>query len=192
MGRYLFTAKFTLIEEGIGGYIIEFPELPELESIETIYGRELDDAKEHLWSYIYNLIKKDKHISEVTKEVNIVLKENEFIKHIKVDTEVIQEVYEGNKPLLSQTPCIASCEGMCRRVLKEIKKQYEGSSIDALRELYRQDKLHGGNDYKNIIKLGQFMKLVSEDQLNHEDELKKIMNESVQKNIVALRELAKK
>lgn len=167
MGKYLFTAKFTTIEDEIGGYIIEFPEIPELKSIETIYGREFDDAKEHLWSYIYNLIKKDKHISEVTKEANIVLEENQFIKHIKVDTEVIQEVYEGNKPVFSLTPCIASCEGMCRRVLKEIKKQYEGSSIEALRELYRRDKLYGGNEYRNIIELGEFMKLVSEDQLDY-------------------------
>lgn len=157
MSKYLFKVKFTLIEEGIGGYLIEFPEIPELESIKAIHSRALDDAKDHLWLYIYDLIKEDKHISEVTKDVNIVLKDNQFIRHMEVDTDVIVEVYGRNNRLLSYTPCIASCEGMCKKVLNEIKKQYDGLSIGALKELYRQDKVRSGNEYKSIMELGRFL-----------------------------------
>ena len=51
---------------------------------------------------------------------------------------------------------IASCNGMCKRVLNDI----EGLSYDSkdLLDAYLTDKNQGGCNYSAIIKLGQLLK----------------------------------
>ena len=68
-----------------------------------------------------------------------------------------------HEKVFSSITCIATCEGICKRVLKDIKKEYHGMSIDILKEYYRHDKNHGGNDYKNIIELGELLKSLKQD-----------------------------
>lgn len=156
MSKYLFKVKFTSIENTIKDYLIEFPEIPDLEPILSVKGKELDDAKEYLWSYI----RKNKNIPDI-KNKNIKLNENQFIKNIEIDTDIISQNY-SDKPMhqqvFSSITCMAACEGMCKRVLKDIKKEYEGLPISVLKDYYRHDRDHGGNDYKNIIELGEFLK----------------------------------
>lgn len=69
MCKYLFKVKFTLIGNEIKGYLIEFPEIQELEPTTALLGRELYDAKGHLCSFINKLFKEDRHIFEVTRQI---------------------------------------------------------------------------------------------------------------------------
>jgi len=51
--------------------------------------------------------------------------------------------------------CIDVCDGVCKRVLKDIEKSEH--STEKLMEAYLNDKLHGGRDYQSIIKLGKLL-----------------------------------
>lgn len=56
--------------------------------------------------------------------------------------------------------CIDSCNGMCRRVLNDLKKS--GLDKNGLVEAYLNDKNNGGRDYSDIIKLGKLLKELEE------------------------------
>lgn len=57
-------------------------------------------------------------------------------------------------PALSSITCLPSCEGIAKRVLKDLQK-YE---LEDLKFAYLNDREHGGNNYKSIIELGEFLK----------------------------------
>lgn len=55
---------------------------------------------------------------------------------------------------------IDSCNGMCKRVLKDIEDL--NYSADDLITAYTTDKQNGGRDYSAIIKLGKIMAKLEE------------------------------
>lgn len=64
--------------------------------------------------------------------------------------------------MFSQVSCFPACEGICRRVLNDIKKEYGETSIDALKIYYEEDKIRMGSSFENIIKLGELLKSLEE------------------------------
>lgn len=94
---------------------------------------------------------------------DITLKKNQFIKEIEVDTDVILEVFDNEHDFMfSEVSCFPACEGICRKVLNDIKKEYDGMSIDALKIYYEEDRVKGGYSVKNIIELGELLKSLEE------------------------------
>ena len=60
--------------------------------------------------------------------------------------------------LTIMTCCIDSCNGSARRVLKDLGRY----SIEELKLAYQNDEIHAGSTYKEIIKLGELLKSLSE------------------------------
>ena len=208
MSKHTYHARFTLVNEiriehaniCHRVYEVDFLEIDDLKITELIDSRALHDTKIELMKYLYNLIKSEDQLpSSVTTE-EIILKNNQFIKEIEVDTDVILEVFDNKHDrTISEVSCFRTCEGICRRVLNDIKKEYGEISIDALKIHYEKENIFGSSNYKNIIELGALLKSLDEDvndleksvEVKRKQELKKLMNETIEKNIIALRELAK-
>lgn len=204
MSKHTYHAIFTIVDKHIAfdktynNYEVTFLEIDDLK-ISNLYNDKnlLYETKIELMKYLYDLLKHENQLpsSNVTKDIN--LKNNQFIKEIAVDTDVILEVFDNKyDSTFSEISCFASCEGICRRVLSDIKKHYKNISIDALKIYYEIDKIKLSSSYKNIIELGELLKLLDQDKdgfekFKREQELKKLMNETIEKNIIVLKELAK-
>lgn len=76
--------------------------------------------------------------------------------------------YEINS--LSTRTCLDTCEGVCKRVLKDIKDL----SDDKMLEEYINDKLSGGRDYSSIIQLGLLLNKLEEES---KDKIKDILED---------------
>ena len=61
---------------------------------------------------------------------------------------------------LALNTCIDSCNGMCKKILKDSKKLFPHESD--LLIAYRADKENGGRDYQSIIELGIMLKKLEE------------------------------
>lgn len=61
--------------------------------------------------------------------------------------------------MFSEISCFATCEGICKTVLNDIKQEYKEISIDALKIYYEGDKIRLGSSYQYIIEL---LKLLEE------------------------------
>lgn len=57
---------------------------------------------------------------------------------------------------ISSSTCIDSCNGICRRVLKDIENNFNDSEM--LLDAYIIDLNQGGRDYSSIIQLGLLLK----------------------------------
>lgn len=79
------------------------------------------------------------------------------------DNQFLMDDKYMREKVFSRITCMATCEGICRRVLSDIKKEFHGTPIEILKEYYRYDKNHGGNRYENIIELGELLKSLQED-----------------------------
>ncbi|MDB1946388.1 hypothetical protein PMY35_01025 [Clostridium tertium] len=67
--------------------------------------------------------------------------------------EVLEQV--NNIKAFSLHSCITTAEGVARRVLKEIKEKFNEEDFN---ECFWNDVNHGGNDYRNLIELGEILK----------------------------------
>lgn len=165
MSKHTYHSIFTIVDEyslfdkNYQLYEVDFLGIEDLK-IQDLYGDGVFyETKVELMKYLYNLIKREEQLpSSVTSE-NITLNENQFIKKIEVDTDVILEVFDNKHDLMfSQISCFQACEGICRRVLNDIKKEYGEISVDALKIHYEEDKVRMGSSFKNIIELGELLK----------------------------------
>lgn len=166
MSKHIYHAIFTIVDEHRGFnrnyqlYEVDFLEIEDLQ-IKDLYGEGVFyDTKMELMKYLYDLIKNRKNIhSSVSIDIrDVSLDKNQFIKKIEVDTDVILEVFDNKHDLMfSEVSCFPACEGICRRVLNDIKKEYGEISIDALKIHYEEDKIKKGSNFKNIIELGKLL-----------------------------------
>ena len=171
MSKHTYHAIFTIVDEhrvldkNYQFYEVDFLEIDNFK-ISKLYGDEVFyETKMELMKYIYKLIKNRENISSsVSIDIrDVSLDKNQFIKKIEVDTDVILEVFNNKHDrLFSEVSCFRTCEGICRRVLNDIKKQYEGVSIDALKIYYEEDKVRLGSSFKNIMELGKLLKSLEE------------------------------
>lgn len=121
--------------------------------------------KMELMKYIYKLIKNRENISSsVSIDIrDVSLDKNQFIKKIEVNTDVILEVFYNKYDLMfSEVSCFRTCEGICRRVLNDIKEKYGEILIDVLKIYYEEDKMRKSSSYKDIIELGELLKSLEE------------------------------
>ena len=172
MSKHTYHARFTIVDEhrvfdkNYQLYEVDFLEIEDLK-IKDLYGDGVFyEAKIELMRYIYKLIKNRKNIpNSISIDIlDVSLDKNQFIKKIEVDTDVILEVFDNKHDrMFSEVSCFRTCEGICRRVLNDIKKEYGDMSMDALKIYYEEDKVKRGSSFKNIIKLGELLKLLEED-----------------------------
>lgn len=172
MSKHIYHAIFTIVDEyrvfdkNYQLYEVDFLEIEDLK-IQDLYGNGVFyETKMELMKYLYGLIKNRENIPDsVSIDIrDVSLDKNQFIKKIEVDTDVILEVFDNKQDLMfSQISCFRTCEGICRRVINDIKKQYEGLSIDALKIYYEEDKVRLGSSFESIVKLGELLKLLEED-----------------------------
>lgn len=52
-----------------------------------------------------------------------------------VDNQDIMDSILMHKKVFSSITCMATCEGTCKRVLRDIKKEYNGIPIENLKKL---------------------------------------------------------
>ena len=171
MSKHIYHAIFTIVDEyrildkKYQLYKVEFLEIDNLK-INDLYGEGvLYDTKIELMKYLYKLIKNGENVpNSVSKDIlDVSLEKNQFIKKIEVDTDVILEVFDNkHDSMFSQISCFPACEGICRRVLNDIKKEYGETSIDALKIYYEEDKIRLGSSFENIIELGELLKSLEE------------------------------
>lgn len=171
MSKHTYHAIFTVVDEhrvfdrNYQLYEVDFLEIEDLKI--HVYGDGVFyDTKMELMKYLYDLIKNEENIpSSVSIDIrDVSLDKNQFIKKIEVDTDVILEVFDNKHDLMfSEVSCFATCEGVCKRVLNDIKKEYKDVSIDALKFYYAHDKRYKGSSYKNIIELAELLKSFEED-----------------------------
>ena len=171
MSKYTYHARFTIVDENIGFnrnyqlYEVDFLEIEDL-LIKDLYGDGVFyETKMELMKYLYGLIKNRENIPDsVSIDIrDVSLDKNQFIKKIEVDTDVILEVFDNKHDrMFSEVSCFRACEGMCKKVLKDIKEEYSRISIDALKMHYEEDKVKRGSCYKHIIELGELLKSLEE------------------------------
>lgn len=171
MSKHTYHAIFTIVDEhrvlnkNYQLYEVDFLEIEDLQ-IKDLYGDGVFyESKIELMKYIYKLIKNGKNIpNSVSLDIlDVSLEENQFIKKIEVDTDVILEVFDNKHDLMfSEVSCFPACEGICRRVLNDIKEKYGEISIDVLKIYYEEDKIRKGSSFKNIIELGELLKSLEE------------------------------
>ena len=171
MSKHTYHAIFTIVDEhrvfnkNYQLYEVEFLEIEDLK-IRDVYGDvAFYETKMKLMKYLYDLIKNRENIpSSVSIDIlDVSLEKNQFIKKIEVDTDVILEVFDNKHDLMfSEVSCFPACEGICRRVLNDIKKKYNDISIDVLKIYYEEDKIRKGSNFKNIIELGELLKSLEE------------------------------
>ena len=53
---------------------------------------------------------------------------------------------------------MATCNGLARRILKDL----DGHSTKDLKKAYKNDRDHAGENYKEIIELGELLKSLKE------------------------------
>ena len=66
----------------------------------------------------------------------------------------IDENKEDCTSALSSITCLPTCEGIAKRVLKDLG-EYD---LQELKIAYFKDENNGGNNYKSIIELGELLK----------------------------------
>ena len=173
MSKHTYHAIFTIVDEhrvfdkNYQLYEVDFIEIEDLK-IQDLYGDGFfQETKMGLMKYLYDLIKARKDIPDsVSIDIlDVSLKKNQFIKQIEVDTDVILEVFDNKHDFMfSEISCFRTCEGICRRVLSDIKKEYGDISIDALKIYYEEDKVRFGSSFENIMELGKLLKSLEEDK----------------------------
>lgn len=171
MSKHIYHATFTIVDEyraldkNYQLYEVEFLEIDDLK-IHDLYGKGvLSDTKIELMKYLYKLIKNGENVPDsVSIDIlDVSLEKNQFIKKIEVDTDVILEVFDKkHDSMFSEVSCFPACEGICKRVLNDIKKEYGEISIDALKIHYEEDKARRSSSFENIIKLGELLKSLEE------------------------------
>lgn len=172
MSKHAYHAIFTVVDEhrvfdrNYQLYEVDFLEIEDLK-IKDLYGDGVFyETKIELMKYLYNLIKNEDNIPDsISIDIqDVSLDKNQFIQKIEVDTDVILEVFDNKHDLMfSEISCFPACEGICRRVLNDIKKEYGEISVDALKIHYEEDKVRMGSSFKNIIELGELLNSLDED-----------------------------
>lgn len=175
MSKHTYHARFTIVDEyrvldkNYQLYEVDFLEIDNLK-ISKLYGIGVfQETKMELMKYLYGLIKTRKDIPDsVSIDIlDVSLGKNQFIKKIEVDTDVILEIFDNKHDFMfSEISCFRTCDGICRRVLNDIKKEYGDVSIDALKIYYEEDRVKKGSSFKNIIKLGELLKSLEESNFN--------------------------
>lgn len=187
MSKHIFHAIYTLedevkiLDKCHRYYNVVFLEIDDLKISTLSRDRLLHQSKIELMKYLYNIIKSKNEIPKSLNKKYIYLENNQFIKEIEIDTDTILEIFD-NHIFFSEVSCFSACEGMCKRVLNDIKKVYGEISIDTLKMHYNHDKTELGSRYKNIIELGKLLKLLEEDRLKGENELNSIVDKAIEEN----------